>query len=126
MIENLTKIQQKCGHDGLQKGFETLAAFATDFGSKIGPQNDPKSALGSLLATSWGLLGPSWAPLGALLGRLLEPLIGLQSYFELFCLSRAHFRALQASFWSLWGLILEAKWTENPSSVRARRNARSD
>ena len=49
---------------------------------------------------SWSHLGPSWLN------------------FELFWISRAHVGVLQASFWSLWGLILDAKWTENPSSVR--------
>ena len=103
--------------------------------------------LSSISDTFWHLFWSFWEPLGSHLGVLGEHLSSLERslesllpslgaswshlgpswlYFELFCTSRAHFGALQASFLSLWGLILEAKWTENPSSVRARRNARSD
>ena len=116
----------KSDDKSIKSAIEFDHRFLTPFGTYFGPFGEPLGThlgvlgehLGGLerslesllpsLGASWSHVGPSWL------------------YFELFCPSRAHFGALQASFWSLWGLILDAKWTENPSSVRARRNARSD
>ena len=88
--------------------WEPLGTHLGVLGEHLGGLERSLESLLPSLGASWSHLGPSWL------------------YFELFCPSRAHLRALQASFLNLWGLILDAKWTENPSSVRARRNARSD
>ena len=77
--------------------WEPLGTHLGVLGEHLGGLERSLESLLPSLGASWSHLGPSWL------------------YFELFCPSRAHFRALQASFCSLWGLILDAKWTENPS-----------
>ena len=141
ILEIQAKILQKCVHDGLQKGVEKSTALATDFKSKIGPPNDPKSALGGLLEASWGLLGPSWTPLGALLARFLEPPIGLQAALtpqrppqgppnpskgapkEPQRVPKQLPKGCQDAFQTI---KISTRLANNPTSFKAWRNARSD
>ena len=135
----------KCVHEGLQKCFQKSTAHATDFWSKNRPQNDLKSALGGLLEASWDLLGPSWGPLA----RFLDPLNGLQASLVPPKPPKALKRSPQGAqngpqtppkkvlrrcpndqFFDQLSSYQRNNWTiqrsTNPTSFKARRNARSD
>ena len=116
----------KCDEKSIKIAIEFDHRFLTHFGTYFGPFWEPLGTHLGVLGEHLGGIDRSLESLLSSLGASWSHLGSSWLYFELSCPSRVHLRALQASFWSLWGLILDAKWTENPSSVRARRNARSD
>ena len=118
-LKNLMRIGEKSLSNLIIDFWPILATTLDYFGSLWGPVWASWGSIWAALSAHWTL----FCPLLAHLGAILVPLGYTLAYFGP---SRAYFGRLQASFWSLGGPILEPKWTENPSSVRARRNARSD
>ena len=81
--------------------------FLTHFGSYFRPFWEPLGSHLGVLGDHLGGLERSLESLSPSLGASWSHLGSSWLYFELFWTSRTHFGGLQASFWSLWGPILD-------------------